>query len=55
MKKLITWLYAKYVLVPMLKKMDPETKLEDGMIDALMNVEYTATEVEWVIDNRSVH
>ena len=55
MKKLITWLYAKYVLVPALKKYDPEVEVCDEILESLGNVEYAVTEVEWVIDNRSLH
>jgi hypothetical protein len=55
MKRLITWLYCKYVLIPQLRKMEPEIEFAPSLVDELLNVEYSTTEIEWVIDNRSIH
>lgn len=54
-KRLIAWLYARYVLIPQLRKWDEEAKATETMVNELLNVEFTPSEVEFVIDNRNIH
>ena len=39
-KRVITYLYARYVLAPKLRKIDPTFRLSAELVDELLNTEY---------------